>query len=144
MNLLIKNLLGQIPTVLVIAGKKRGEAVLSWTCPDKDESDGKRRKSYVDSPTGKSKTCLIHVPVHSSEECKDLGDFVTKYANSRPTKDHGNSPVPRETINRHQENNSIINNSVDEILLTQKVSATNHEAPEFLDSNYDSNDLYEV
>ena len=33
---------------------------------------------------------------------------------------------------------------MDEILLTQKVSATNHEAPEFLDSDYDANDLYEV
>ena len=34
--------------------------------------------------------------------------------------------------------------AVDEILLTQKVSAINHEAPEFLDSDYDANDLYEV
>ena len=33
---------------------------------------------------------------------------------------------------------------MDEILLTQKVSAKNHEAPEFLDSDYDANDLYEV
>ena len=33
---------------------------------------------------------------------------------------------------------------MDGILLTQKVSATNHEAPEFLDSDYDRNDLYEV
>ena len=33
---------------------------------------------------------------------------------------------------------------MDGILLTQKVSATNNEAPEFLDSDYDANDLYEV
>ena len=33
---------------------------------------------------------------------------------------------------------------MDEILLTQKVSATNHEALEFLDSDYDANDLYKV
>ena len=35
---------------------------------------------------------------------------------------------------------------MDGILLneTQKVSATNHEAPEFLNSNYDANDLYQV
>ena len=33
---------------------------------------------------------------------------------------------------------------MDEILLTQKVSATNHEAIFFLDSDYDANDLYEV
>ena len=33
---------------------------------------------------------------------------------------------------------------MDEILLTQEVIATNHEAPEFMDSDYDANDLYEV
>ena len=33
---------------------------------------------------------------------------------------------------------------MDEIIITQKVSATNHEAPEFLDSDYDAKDLYEV
>ena len=43
-----------------------------------------------------------------------------------------------------QEKNAIINNAADEILITQKLSATNHEAPEFLDSAYDGNDLCEV
>ena len=33
---------------------------------------------------------------------------------------------------------------MDEILLAQKVSATNHEATEFLDSDYNANYLYEV
>ena len=33
---------------------------------------------------------------------------------------------------------------MDEIILTQKVSATDHEALEFLDSDYGANDLYEV
>ena len=33
---------------------------------------------------------------------------------------------------------------MDKIILTQKVSATNHEAPEFLDSGYDANNLYQV
>ena len=42
------------------------------------------------------------------------------------------------------ENNVIINNVVDEIRLneTQKVS-TEREAPEFLDSDFDENDLYQ-
>ena len=31
---------------------------------------------------------------------------------------------------------------MDEIILTQKVCATNHEEPEFLDSDKDANDLY--
>ena len=33
---------------------------------------------------------------------------------------------------------------MDGILLTQKVNATNHEAPEFLDSDYNANGLYKV
>ena len=61
-----------------------------------------------------------------------------------PTPDHRSSPVPRGGFNRHKENNSIVNNSVDEIILTQKVSATNQEAPEFLNSDYYANDLYKV
>ena len=47
--------------------KKIGEAASSWTLPERGESAGKRRKSHVDSPTGKSKTCLVHGPGHSSE-----------------------------------------------------------------------------
>ena len=70
-----------------------------------------------------------------------MGEFGTKYTTSRPTKDHGNIPVPRKSCNRQQENNAIFNNSVDEILLTQKVNAKNHEAPEFLNSDYDANGL---
>ena len=55
------------------------------------------------------------------------------------------SPRTKENFNRQQENNAIVNNTVDEILLTenQKVSAA-REAPEFLDSDYDENDLYQV
>ena len=108
------------------------------------ESACKRKKRYVDSLTGKPKICLIHSPGHSSEECKVLGDIVTKYAKNRTTKDHGSRHVSRGEIKRQQENSSIINNAVDEIILSQKVSAKNHEAPEFLNSDYDTNDLYEV
>ena len=74
-----------------------------------------------------------------------MGDFVTKYANSKPTNDHGNHPIQGKKINRHLENNAIINNVVDEILLneTQKLSAV-REAPEVLDSDCDENYLYQV
>ena len=43
------------------------------------------------------------------------------------------------------ENNSIVNNKVDEILMTenQKISAA-REAPEVLDSDYDEKNLYQV
>ena len=47
--------------------RKIGEDASSWIQPKKGESAGKRRKSYVDSPTVKSKTCLIHGSVHSLE-----------------------------------------------------------------------------
>ena len=124
--------------------KPTGESALQWNFYEKGESAGKRRKRHVDIPTGKSKTCLIHGPGNSSEECKVLGDFVTKYANSRPTKEYGKIPLPRKKVNKQQENNAIVKNEVDEILLTKKVNATNHEAPEFLDSDYDENDLYQV
>ena len=76
--------------------KKRGEDSSSWNFPEKVESAGKRRKRHVDSLMGKSKNCLIHGPGNSSEECKVLGEFGTKYANSRPTKDRGSIPVPRK------------------------------------------------
>ena len=94
---------------------------------------------------GESKACLIHGPRHYSDECKVLGNFGDKYTKSKPTKEHGNRPVPRKIFNRQQENNDIVNNVVDEILLneTQNVSAA-REAPEFLDSLYDENDLYQV
>ena len=75
-----------------------------------------------------------------------MGNSTTNYANSRPTKDRRSSPVPRGKNKRQQENNGIVNIAVDEILLneTQTVSATNHEAPEFLEYDYDVNDLYQV
>ena len=71
---------------------KRGEAASSWTRPEKGESASKRRKRHVYSPTGKSKTCLIHGPGHSSEECEVLGDrfliFLSGYL-------HDFSALPR-------------------------------------------------
>ena len=74
-----------------------------------------------------------------------MGDFGNKYANGKPTKDHGNHPLPGMKLNRQQENNTIVNTVVDKILLheTQKVGAV-REAPEFLDSDYDENQNVQV
>ena len=55
-----------------------GEDASLWTCPKNGGSANKCRKRYVESPTGKSKTYLIHGPGNSSEECKVLGDFGTE------------------------------------------------------------------
>ena len=43
------------------------EAASLCNRPKKGESTDKRRKRHVDTPTGKSKTCIIHSPGHSSE-----------------------------------------------------------------------------
>ena len=55
--------------------------------------------------------------VNSSNECKVLGEFGTKYAAAQPTKDHVNNLVPRKRFQKNQENRDIINNVVDEIIL---------------------------
>ena len=52
------------------------------------ESAGKRRKMYLDDLKDRLKlACIIHVPIHSLDECKVLGDFGTKYAKGRTTED---------------------------------------------------------
>ena len=90
------------------------------------ESTGKRKKRYVDHPKDISKqTFLIHGPGNSSDEFKVLGDFGSKYYKTRTTKERGNDPANRNKCNRHQENNDIGNNEVDDIILQEnnKVSS---------------------
>ena len=63
------------------------------------ESSGKLRKSYVYHPKDRSKlTCLIHGPGHSSDECKVLVDFGSKYSKSRPTKECGHDPTTNKNL----------------------------------------------
>ena len=78
------------------------------------ESADKGRKVCVDHLKDISTpTCLIHGPGHSSDQCKVLGDFGSKYAKSRPTKDRRKNPANRNIFNRQQENNAIFNHAVD-------------------------------
>ena len=51
----------------------------------------------------------------------------------------GESPYP-ENVLTGSRNNATFNNAGVEILLTKKVIATNHEAKEFLESDYNVND----
>ena len=76
---------------------------------------------------------MIHGPGHSSDECKVLKTFGTKYAASQPTKDQGSNPIPRKVFYKKQDKHDIIENMVDELCMVEskKVSAINHEAPEF-------------
>ena len=76
--------------------------------PQKGESADKRRKLHVDISTGKLITCLMHGPGNSSEEFNVLGDFVTKYASSRPTKDRRSSPVPRKKLTGSRKTASLL------------------------------------
>ena len=109
------------------------------------EITGKRRKIHVDHTEGKSKNSLIHGPQNSSDECKVLGYFGSKYVKSIPTKDRGHNPVPGNKFNRQKDNNAIVNSAVDEILLNEnkKVSAEK-EAPAYVESNFDENELYQI
>ena len=85
-----------------------------------NKSYGNHRKIYVDYPKGNSKpTCLTHGPGHSSDECKVLGDFGFKYIKFRPTKYCRHDTVNRNKFNRQKYNNSIVNSTVDEIILNE-------------------------
>ena len=65
------------------------------------ESADKRRNSYADHPKDRSKlTCLIYGPVHSSDECKVLGDFCYNYSKIRPTKDRGHDHAVKKQFIR--------------------------------------------
>ena len=78
-----------------------------------NESDIKRRNIYLDHTKDRSKpTCIIHGPENSSYECKVLGEFGSKYAKSRPTKDRRQYPANRKKLKIHQEKNDILNTAV--------------------------------
>ena len=74
---------------------------------------------------------MIHGIGHSSDECKVLGGFVTKYAASQPTKYPGINPIPKKVYQEKQENHAIIDNMVDELQMVEskKLSTVNHELP---------------
>ena len=66
----------------------RGESALSTTYSDIGKRTVKRKKGYIDHPRDRSKlTCLINGLINSSDECKVLKYFGTKYAKGRPFKE---------------------------------------------------------
>ena len=85
-----------------ISSSDRGENASPKTHPAKDGSACKRRKQYVDRSKSESKTCMIHGDEHSSDECKVLGEFGTKYAASYPTKDRGSNLIPRIIFHKNK------------------------------------------
>ena len=78
----------------------------------------KHIKRYVDHPKDRfRKSCLIHGPGYSSYEYKVLGDFGSKYSKIRATKNRGQKPAKMNKCDKKQEENSIVQNEVDEIIL---------------------------
>ena len=100
--------------------KMIGESALSSTCSETSKSTEKRRKRYVDHPKDRFKPIfLIYECRHSLDECKDLGEFGSKYSKRRPTKDRGQEPEKMKKFNRKQENISVVHHAVDEIILQE-------------------------
>ena len=62
---------------------------------------------------------MIHGTVNSSDGCKVLGRFGTKYAAAQPTKNRGRYPIPRKRFHKEQENYTIINNLVYELRMIE-------------------------
>ena len=89
---------------------------------------------------------MIHGLVHYSDECMFFDEFGAKYAAYYHTKNHGSNPISKRGFQIKQANHTIIENMVDEIHMVESknVSAVNHDAPEFLETQYDENNLYQV
>ena len=122
----------------------REEAASSTTYSIISDITGKHRKIYVDNPRDRSKlTSLIHGPGHSSYKCKVLGDFGTKYAKFRLTKDHRKDPATRKKFGINQENNAIVQHAVDEIILQEKkILSVKYETHENIDYEFNEDELY--
>ena len=107
------------------------------------ESTIKHRKRYLDHTKDKSKlTCHIHGPINSSDECKVLGDFGTKYDTYRSTKDHRQDPATKKSFGRQQENNTMIQHVVDEIILQQNEKlSVKYETRESIYNEVNEDDL---
>ena len=83
------------------SSKMRGEAALSNNYSIRIQSSVNHKEIYADHTDISNPPCLIYVPGNSSEECKVLGDFGSKYAEIRPTKEHRHDTTNIK-INRQQ------------------------------------------
>ena len=66
-NLLIKKTTQEYANRSGHSRNKRVESTSPYTHSEMGEGAGKRRKRYVDHPTGELKTCIIHLPGNSSD-----------------------------------------------------------------------------
>ena len=90
-------------------------------------------------------SCLIHGPGNSSDECKVLGEFGSKYYKIRPNKDRRHEPATKNKFNRHKQNNAIVHHKVGGVILQDKKKLmAEDEAHENTDSEFDENDKYDI
>ena len=72
-------------------------------------------------------------------------DFGSKYSKTRPTKDHGHEPATKKKLRRQQENSSIVQHTVGEIILKEnKKLRWEDVSHENIDYDIDEDDLYEI
>ena len=82
---------------------------------------GKRKQRYVYHPRDLSKlTCLIHGPLHSSDEFKVFNYFVTTYTKDRPFEGLRQDTTFKKKIGKKQDVNNIVQHSVDDIILQER------------------------
>ena len=78
----------------------------------------KRNKRRVDFLRGQyTLTCIFRDPGHSSDECKVLNGFGTKYTKVKPFKERNQDPTFRKKFGNNPEVNFIVQRAVDEIIL---------------------------
>ena len=126
--------------------KIRGESDSSTTYSGISQSADLCRKRYVDHTEGRSKlNCLVHSPGHSSDECKVLRNFCSKYFKRRPNKYCIQEPSPQKEFFRQQYNNSIVQNSVDELILQEnKKLGVKYETHENIYDELDEDEIYDI
>ena len=87
----------------------------------------------------------MHGPGYSSDKCKVLGDFDTKYAKVSPSKYHRQEPATNMNFGRNQENNDTVQHEVDEIILQDnKNLSVKDETHESIDYEFNEYELYEL
>ena len=65
-------------------------------------------------------TFLIHGPGNSSDEYEILGGFSFKYSKIWSTKEQRQEPETRNRFVRQQDNNSLVQHAVNDIILQEK------------------------
>ena len=73
-----------------------------------------------------------------------MGDFGTKYAKVRRTKDHNQDYATRKKSGIHEEKNYIVQHAVDEIILKEKtlLLSVKYETHENIDDEFNEDELY--